>query len=358
MRIKSQWARFAPTLAGATPGGALLASLGAFLGVGLAGLLGHLALSGSSWASLIVAPIGASAVLLFAVPSSPLAQPWPIIGGNVLSALVGISVGQAVGDPVLATGVAVALAILVMSMTHCLHPPGGAVALMTVMATQQNGAADFFYAFAPVGLNSAALVALGLVFHRFTRHSYPHVPAARPAPIHGTQDTPPQRRGGFQVEDIDEVLAELHESFDIDRDDLELLLQRVESRVFMRARGPLTCADIMSLDLICVGEDETLDAARALMRARRLRCMPVVNRLGLLVGMVTAGDLIVSDAMVAAVMREALTAAPDQKALTLVSFLTTGAAHEVAVIDADRRVLGLITQTDLLVALARLTTEA
>lgn len=113
----------------------------------------------------------------------------------------------------------------------------------------------------------------------------------------------------------------------------------------------------MSRDLICVGEDETLDAARALMRARRLRCMPVVNRLGLLVGMVTAGDLIVSDAMVAAVMREALTAAPEQKALTLVSSLTTGAAHEVAVIDADRRVLGLITQTDLLVALVRLTTE-
>ncbi|MFG3757464.1 HPP family protein, partial [Klebsiella pneumoniae] len=77
-------------------------------------------------APLLVASIGASAVLLFAVPASPLAQPWPIIGGNSVSALVGIVVARAIGDPLLAAAVAAALAIAVMSLARCLHPPGGA----------------------------------------------------------------------------------------------------------------------------------------------------------------------------------------------------------------------------------------
>ncbi len=82
---------------------------------------------------LIVAPIGASAVLLFAVPTSPLAQPWSIIGGNTISAFVGLAVTQFVDDPALAIGLGVALAIAAMSVTRSLHPPGGAAALTAVL---------------------------------------------------------------------------------------------------------------------------------------------------------------------------------------------------------------------------------
>ncbi len=82
---------------------------------------------------LLVAPMGASAVLLFAVPASPLAQPWSIIGGNTISALIGVIVAHFVHEPALATGIAVALAIAAMSFTRCLHPPGGAAALTAVL---------------------------------------------------------------------------------------------------------------------------------------------------------------------------------------------------------------------------------
>ncbi len=351
---KNRLARLAPTLAGSTTRDTIIAGCGAILGICLTGAISSLASSGSAFLPLIVAPMGASAVLLFAVPSSPLAQPWPVIGGNVLSALVGVAVGQSIGDPLWATGVAVGLAILLMSLTRCLHPPGGAVALMTALAMQRGGAADFFTAFTQVGLNSAVLVGLGWIFHRLTRHSYPHISVATQANVHGAQDAPPHMRGGFRADDIDAVLADLHETFDIGRDDLELLLRQVELRVFSRVEGPPTCIDIMSRDLICMTQDETLDAARALMRARRLRCMPVVNRVGLLVGMIEAADLVGGDALVAAVMKPALVASPEQKVFGLVAPLTTGMAHEVVVIDVDRRVLGLITQTDLLVALARM----
>jgi CBS domain-containing membrane protein len=351
---KSQWA---PALAGATARDRILAGLGAILGICLTGFISSRAFPEAGLTPLIVAPIGASSVLLFAVPSSPLAQPWSIVGGNVISALVGIAIGLSVGDPVLASGVAVGLAIVLMSLTRSLHPPGGAVALMTVMATHQSHAANFFYAINPVGLNSAILVVLGWIFHLFTRHSYPHVAARAPGHLHGTQDEPPQMRGGFRTDDVDAVLAELRETFDIDRDDIARLLRLVELRVFQRLQGSLSCGDIMSRDVVSIDLAATTDAARDLMRARRLRSLPVVDRFGVLAGVATAGDLIGDDAYISAVAKPALVATAERPALGFVAQLTDGRAHEVVVVDDRRRVIGLITQTDLLVALARQATE-
>src|SRR5450830_1606221 len=81
----------------------------------------------------LIAPMGASAVLLFAVPASPLAQPWSIIGGNLVSALVGVSYAKLVAEPALAAALAIALAIACMFALRCIHPPSGAVALTAVL---------------------------------------------------------------------------------------------------------------------------------------------------------------------------------------------------------------------------------
>src|SRR5262249_41754413 len=148
------------------------------------------------------------------------------------------------------SGAAVALAIAVMSFTRCLHPPGGAAALTAVLGGPAVASWGALFPFVPVGLNSCILVALGLLFHRLSRHSYPHVPAPPPANTHGTADLPPALRVGFRHEDVDAALAKLHETFDIDRDDLEQILQEVEMQAITRAHGDLKAADIMSLDVI------------------------------------------------------------------------------------------------------------
>src|SRR5262249_17523319 len=90
--------------------------------------------AGMPW---LIAPLGASAGIVFALPTSPLAQPWSVIGGNTLSGLVAITVLHlmpAGSWPPLAPALAVALAIAVMLNTRCLHPPGGAVALFVSMS--------------------------------------------------------------------------------------------------------------------------------------------------------------------------------------------------------------------------------
>jgi CBS domain-containing membrane protein len=124
-------------------------SIGAALGIGLAGGLGWWLLGGSDGAVWLVAPMGASAVLLFAVPSSPLAQIWPALAGNVVSALVGIAVHEAGGSGPAAAAAAVGLALLLMFPLRCVHPPGGAMALVAVMGGPTVHALGWGFALVP-----------------------------------------------------------------------------------------------------------------------------------------------------------------------------------------------------------------
>lgn len=218
---------FRPILAGARPLDRLVACVGATICLALTMFVcAQLELSASDL-PLIVAPLGASAVLIFAVPASPLAQPWPVVGGNTISALAGVAVFQHVTDPMIAAGLAVGLAILLMSLCRCLHPPGGAAALTAVIGSQGIHAAGYAFAFAPVALNSIALVSLAMFFHRMSGHSYPH----QPVPI----DTTAQA-AGLHLEDIDHALAELPDSFDISREDLDVLLSKAEAHAIARRR--------------------------------------------------------------------------------------------------------------------------
>jgi CBS domain-containing membrane protein len=120
---KSGFRLFAPILAGATLRDRMMACLGAILGISLTGIISGYIFESDFHLPLIIAPLGASAVLLFAVPASPLAQPWSIIGGNTLSAFIGVTVAYFVHDPMLATGLSVSLAIMAMSFACCFILP-------------------------------------------------------------------------------------------------------------------------------------------------------------------------------------------------------------------------------------------
>jgi CBS domain-containing membrane protein len=226
------WRIFEPLLAGATLRDRLVACVGATICLALTIVVYAELPLRTADLPIIVAPLGASAVLVFAVPASPLAQPWPVVGGNIISTLVGVAAFYAIPQVSIAAGAAVGAAILVMSLLRCLHPPGGAAALTAVIGSQGIHDAGFAFAFAPVGINSIALVSLAMLFHRVSGHSYPHQPAA-PAPTIAEE----RQQAGFHAQDIDRALEDLHESFDIGREDLDLLLSRAEHHARARLRG-------------------------------------------------------------------------------------------------------------------------
>nr|WP_064248816.1 HPP family protein [Rhizobium leguminosarum]OAP92465.1 hypothetical protein A4U53_04255 [Rhizobium leguminosarum] len=345
---------FSPILAGATLRERLIACFGALLGIGLTGVISGYLFGQGPHLPLIVAPMGASAVLLFAVPASPLAQPWSIIGGNTISALMGIIAAYFIRDPIIATGVGVSLAIGAMSFTRCLHPPGGAAALTAVLGGPVVAGWGFLFPFVPVALNSCILVGLGLLFHRLSKRNYPHVVPKPAENTHQTIDLPSAMRVGFREEDVDAALEALDETFDIDRADLGRLLQQVELQAAIRSNGKISCADIMSRDVIAIGEASEPDAARHLLLKHNIRTLPVKDPEGRLVGAVGLRELSMSTETIAHAISRPAVARPLDPALSLLPVLTDGRTHAVIIVDDDYRIIGLISQTDLLSAVARL----
>lgn len=345
---------FAPILAGASLRERMVACVGALVGIALTGLICRAVLGDHTSLPLIVAPLGASAVLLFAVPASPLAQPWSIIGGNTISALIGVIVAHVIHDQVLAIGFGVSIAIAAMSFARCLHPPGGATALTAIIGGPAVTSAGFLFPFVPVGLNSLLLVALGLLFHKVSRHTYPHR-AATPAPnAHGTADISPAMRAGFTPEDINKALEALKESFDISPDDLDSLLRQVELQALLRSHGDVLCDDIMSRDVVTVGVWDDVELARTRLLKHNVRTLPVIDRQGHLVGTIGLRDLLGKTGDMSMRMSPASTASVQTPAIALLPTLTDGRSHAVIIIDHDRTIAGLITQTDLLAAIAKL----
>jgi CBS domain-containing membrane protein len=343
---------FVPILAGATGRDRLYASLAAAVAVALLGLVGALVHGDPLSAPWLAAPVAASAVLVFAVPASPLAQPWPVVGGNVLSAAVGLLVGHLIGDRAVAAGVAIGLAIAVMSLARCLHPPGGASAVVAALGGPGLLSAGDLFPVAPVGLGAVALVVLGWGYHRVSGHTYPHVaPTGVPGP--GTTDPPPAARVGFRTEDIDAVLARVGDAFDIGRADLAVLLREVERQALVREHGDIACAEIMSRDVIAVTTGTAPDEARRLLLESGVRLLPVLDDGDRVAGEVGLRELARPGATVGDRMAPPLLTAPDRPAIALVEALTDGRRHAATVVDGDRRLLGLVTQTDLLAALSR-----
>lgn len=162
----------------------VISVVGGFIGILLTmWVSGHYL--GVQGAALLVASMGASAVLLFAVPNGALSQPWPLLGGHVVSALIGVACAQGIANVLIAAPLAVALAIGAMHYLRCIHPPGGATAITAVIGGSQVHALGFQYVLTPVLLNALImLLAAILVNYAFPWRRYPaglrKPPAAKP----------------------------------------------------------------------------------------------------------------------------------------------------------------------------------
>ena len=120
----------------------------------------------------LMASLGASALLVFVLPQSPMAQPWAVIAGNTLSALVGISVIHFVEDPLMAMSFAASLSIFGMFILRCLHPPAAAIALIVVLGNVMH----YRYAIFPIMIDSVVLVLVGAAYSNLTGKTYPNRP--------------------------------------------------------------------------------------------------------------------------------------------------------------------------------------
>jgi len=318
----------------------------------------------------LAAPAAASAVLLFAASSSPFAQPWSVIAGNLLAAAIGVALGASALPVALAAGLAGASTIVCLFGLRCLHPPGAALALVAVVGSPQLHAYGFQLLY-PVAFNSLLLVAIALIYNNLSGHPYPKARPQKANPHH-THDPLPSERMSFSEDDIERALAEFGEYVDVTRDDLAQLIKQTEKHALRRSMGEISAADIMSRDLYWATTDCSIQQAWRSLREHRLHALPVVKVDSReLLGIVTLVDLLKHLRSTPARLRlgqlkrpnggrlgsimttPVVTVNQDTHMVDLVFLLSDRGLHCLPVVDAEQRLVGMITQTDLIAALYR-----
>jgi CBS domain-containing membrane protein len=218
MKIMEKWSRWL----GEDPHPAshvekLLSAVGAFLGI-LAVLIVSHGVLGSQGTALVVTSMGASAVLLFAAPHSPLSQPWPVLGGHMLSSAVGITCALLINDTLTAAAVAVALSIAVMYYLRCLHPPGGAAALAVVMGGDAVHTLGYAYLVTPLLLNVLILLSVAMLFNApFLHRRYP-LWIAKLGPTRDHAE--PEEKSMIAHSDLVYALSQIDTFIDVTEEDL------------------------------------------------------------------------------------------------------------------------------------------
>lgn len=335
--------------------------LGVMLGLLITGLLSRW-WAGSSNASWMIASLSASAVLVFGMPSSPLAQPWPVLGGTVIAALVSTLCSLWVPDLVLAAALSVGLSLAGMLLLRCFHPPGVGMAAFVVLE-HTNGLELLVF---PVLFNILVLLACGMAYNNAT---------GKPYPLRRRNERIPSGQH-FQKSDLDAALEHYNQVLDISRADLEGLLHLAGRAAFQRTLGDLRCTDIMSTPPMAVEPDVPLQDAWDLMRQKNIKALPVVDSELQVLGMLSQSDFMrttvlespeswgqrlrqlvsvrtkkpqsVSDLMSTAPQ----TALAHQQVMELIPLFSGVGHHHLPIVDADQRLVGVITQTDLIRALA------
>lgn len=353
----------------------LRAAFGALIGLLFTVLLGRALVGASPALPWIIAPMGASAVLLFAVPASPLAQPWAMVGGNLVAGLVGVTCAKLMPDLAMAAPVAVSLSIALMFVLRCIHPPAGAVALTAVVGGPTIHNMGYGFLLNPLLTNSLCLMALAIIYNRATGRDYPH----HKLPGTSTREAAAAARQGVSEADLDAVLDAYNQILDISRDDLRALFMRAETLAFRRRFGTVHCADIMTPGVIAVEATTPLDTAWMLMRSHRIRALPVVDRGRRVVGILTQADfmrhadlsgfhhfaerlrdLIRRSPLVSTrqpgtvdqiMSAPAQTAKEDTPVIELIALLGGTGHSQIPIVDDDRRLTGIIAPRDLISAL-------
>ncbi|WP_299871605.1 HPP family protein [uncultured Cocleimonas sp.] len=201
----------------------VVSAIGGFTAIFFIIIISQSMLSGSGGinsAALIIASMGASAVLLFAVPHGPLSQPWPVLGGHLISALIGVSCAKLIPNDLIAASLAVGLAIGAMYYLKCIHPPGGATALSAVIGGSATHDLGYQFILTPILLNVIVILLIGILFN------YPFAWRRYPVFLHRKQNqvTPPNASTevipSITHEDFVYALSEIDSFIDVSEYDL------------------------------------------------------------------------------------------------------------------------------------------
>lgn len=350
-------------------------SFGALLGIVLSGFSLLAMPLHSHW---LIAPIGASVVILFVQPHSPVAQPRSVISSYFFAALVGLVCTHLIPNAVVAAAVGVGVTVWLMIKFNCIHPPGGAVVLLMVL-DRPGGLAQTSQTVSLVALNVLLMLLFTWLINTWLLgRPYPYQVSTEQVQTHSTRDLAPMQRSGLDHADLESAVMALNTFVDIQEGELVSLYNLAVEHAFERHIG-LTCGDVMSRDVIKVNIDTHIELAWNRLRHHKVKALPVLDHADRLVGILSVADFLrqmddTSAAGLAMHLQGMLQRMPGEnpKRATFVRQIMSTVVNSarldtpitqviglmieknlphIPVIDEDRKVLGIVTQTDTLAAL-------
>ncbi|WP_424983870.1 HPP family protein [Maritalea sp. S77] len=350
------------------------ASLGAFLGLLVSGFTTGMFMTDQAAIGILVAPMGASAVLLFGAPTSPFAQPWSILAGNTVALLSGLIILLAVDDVVLAASLAVSLTIGLMFFSNCIHPPSGAVALTVILSQPTISEFGYHAVVAPISLNSLILLSMAVLFNNLSGKKYPHIPVTDTGERSTQLDS---LHLSTLPDDLNQALKRYDEVLNVSPDQLDWIMDQVQLQSYQRKLKGFSCGDIMEPCGITLSPRLRLNKAWSTLRKSGLNALPVVDENSRLVGIVSQHDFVRSRALsvegqvggtltsnvesllsgtrflrVEDIMtRTVVSADSDTPIAKLVPALAEKGLHQIPIIDINSKVIGMVTQANLIGAL-------
>ncbi len=359
--------------------GILLSAVSVLIAITLIAVISQQFLSGLAL-PFIVASMGATAVLLFAVPSSPMNRPWAVVVGHLVSAIVGVTCAQQIDAIQFAAPVAAAGAILVMQYLRCLHPPGGATAMLIVLGGDQAHAASYQFILTPIALNILILLGATLVIRWISRQMLQQkrgdtnlqwideLEQSRPLTPHLTQA------------DIEMARAQLDTYIDVKDEALLQLLRLATHNTHQRRLGELRCKELM-LEPLCAEFGSPLKEVWGWFQQHHLTAVPVINRPRHVIGIITLKDFIYhaaafpqptleqriealiqpttgltsNKAEVAGQIMTSpvITAQESSKVAELLPLLDDRQIHHIPIIDANNKLTGLLSRNEIVAILER-----
>ena len=198
----------------------LIPAAAACVAILVVGTISRTLVESTAVAHFLIASMGASSLMLFVLPTSPLSQPWSLFGGHMVSGFIGISCALFIHDIVLASAASVTLAITAMMYLRCLHPPGGATALIPILMVDDLHDIGYQFIFTPIAINVLSLLILSLLVNRLVLHRH-YASHSVPEPLPVQEETEAIIQSSpFTAEDLNYAFEEMDSYIDVDEDDL------------------------------------------------------------------------------------------------------------------------------------------
>lgn len=266
----------------------------------IASLACLLAIFATAWLSqffsinrpILLASMGASTFILFALPGSGLAQPWPLVGGHLVSGLVGVAFAHAgIANIATAAALTAGASVLGMHVLRCLHPPGVATALIPLLSFSPDNRPGLDFLLAPLLLNVALLLLLTLIINRWLlARQYPAISNAKLK--HQVADPTSLDLLAIDIEEIEQVRQDFGQLLDVGNHDLQHLFGRLQLRRQQKHWPELTCGDIMQRNVITLDYASEVESAWRLIHRQQLKVFPVLDRSRRVIGIVTLQDFL------------------------------------------------------------------